>query len=125
MPKKHHTKRLYNVRKKALKKFIDGSVLSKTQEQRMAFVIGFNMGYKQGRKHVLDPKIQKSKWKPILYALCRFKDPISFNQALKLLKCTEKALQKHLDNYEYVPNHKDFHYSRRMDITDDLDNMRF
>lgn len=96
-----------------------------TIEQYEAFVTAYNMGYASGRKHVLNPNKKQSKWKPVLDALCRFKDPITWKQALKMLGCTEKALEKHLNNYEYIPSCEDFSYSRRQDRIYDLENMRF
>ena len=129
MPRKHHTKRLLVARRKAIKEW-EQSLLKRnlpepTDEQYVAFVTAYNMGYVNGYKHALNPKKQQSKWKPVLDALCRFKDPISFEQALKLLGCTEKALQKHLDNYDYIPTYKDYCYMRKYDVLDDLDILRF
>lgn len=133
--KNHHTKRLLNARKKAIEKWrkhiIDStkdkpSVFDRPiKEECIAFVTGYNMGYKKGREHVLSSKSQESKWKPVLDALCRFKDPISFKQAIKILHCTEKALHKHIGNFEYYPTSEDLRWARRQNALDDLDNMRF
>lgn len=129
MPKKHHTKRVLNARRKAIKKWKKGLISRglplPTKEQCEAFITAFNMGVKEGRRQVNNPNKQQSKWKPVLDALCRFKDPISWKQASKLLGCTEEALEKHLDNYEYIPSCEDLSYSRRQDRIYDLDKLRF
>lgn len=139
--KHHHTKRLLSARRKAVDEWKKGlkkamlpctidrdsnrTVRELTPSEITSFITGFNQGYKVGRNHALNPNKQKSKWKPVLDALCRFKDPITFRQALKLLGCTEKALHKHIDNFEYVPTSKDLRWARRQNALDDLDNMRF
>jgi len=142
MIRKHHTKRLLVARRKAIKKWIKGLkkaglpciisnsdgikvVRNLTDNEKASFATGFNVGYKIGYEHALHPNKQQSKWKPVLDALCRFENPISWNRALKLLGCTEKALDKHLDKYEYIPKYKDYCYVHRRDILDDLDNLRF
>lgn len=135
MRNKHHTNRLAMARRKAIEEWetwVINSTKNKQsvfdrpiQEEYQAFTTGFNIGYKIGRIHERHQKTQSSKWKPVLDALCRVKDPISWKQAMKLLNCTEKALEKHLNNYEYHPTIKDYIYGERMLINIDLDNMRF
>ncbi len=47
------------------------------------------------------------KEKIILDSLFRYKDPISFDEAKKLLNMPEKELRKMIDNYEYNPTSED------------------
>lgn len=125
--KVHHTKRQVESRRKAMKRWKEGLAKAglpiPTKEQYTTFASAYNMGYKTGYSNALHPKTQKSKWKPVLDALCRFKDPISFDEAIKLLGCTEKALQKHMDNYEYFPTNEDMHiaYEQEMETMKIID----
>jgi len=58
-----HTKRLLHARLKAIKKWKKGFTLPDNISQKDIdiFSTAFNMGYKTGREHALNPKIPQTK----------------------------------------------------------------
>lgn len=126
MTRKHHTNRLNKSRRKAINDWkeglrkaglpctiIDGTKIIRelTQTEVISFATGFNIGYKIGSIHILNPKKKISPHKHIMDALFRFRDPISFEEARELLGCSEKSLHNKIDKYNYIPTSEDLIYS--------------
>lgn len=116
--KHHHTGRQVTARGIALKGWRKGrkkaGLPEPTDEERSAWVTGFNTAYKIGRKHAINPISQESPYKETLKKL--YHDEISLDEAVKLTGLTKDKIWEKLDKYTFIPSLKQMEEVAKTDM---------